>query len=396
MSNPPGTPPLGGAVKPKIGGRTPGRKRGTDPVCKVQGCGRPVKHLKTLNIRYRICDEHVKAEHVVVDGEKRRFCQQCSRLQLVSEFDGNKRSCRERLERIGKRRKQRLKDDNAQTPREVGTCGVSSSEVTPDLQRMAPKPGLETESQHALHEAHVGLSSTEASPHGYQSSPCSELNAASVSKSANSQGLGQKIRTQVQDRTQPVDAGLQRAAVLSALQDALKVSQVSNAMSVSDRMGAAPLQPDSPSSPAGVPLGSGVFSIGRPKSSDKLRRASSSGLLPAPDSVPSGSFSLPSLGQTSSFNPSFSLPEAIPCSTRMSASHQGLAVSTVLDSLQMEASEMHAPVSSSQTASINPLLMQHSVRPLVSYPCSYALPCRGCLIKWCVFKLVYVMYLSRV
>lgn len=42
------------------------------------------------------------------DGQLQRFCQQCGRFHLLSAFDDNKRSCRERLARHNERRKRRI------------------------------------------------------------------------------------------------------------------------------------------------------------------------------------------------------------------------------------------------------------------------------------------------
>jgi hypothetical protein len=33
---------------------------------------------------------------IVRDGKPQRFCQQCGRFHLLTDFDGNKRSCRAR------------------------------------------------------------------------------------------------------------------------------------------------------------------------------------------------------------------------------------------------------------------------------------------------------------
>lgn len=41
-----------------------------------------------------------------VDGQYIRFCQQCGRFQLLSEFDGEKRSCRSKLAKHNLRRRQ--------------------------------------------------------------------------------------------------------------------------------------------------------------------------------------------------------------------------------------------------------------------------------------------------
>jgi hypothetical protein len=42
---------------------------------------------------------------MVVEGQSIRFCQQCGRFQLLDEFDGDRRSCRRKLEKHNERRR---------------------------------------------------------------------------------------------------------------------------------------------------------------------------------------------------------------------------------------------------------------------------------------------------
>lgn len=83
-------------------------------------------HLKTLNVRYRICDNCCKANFVVDAGERKRFCQQCSRLQPIEEFDGSKRSCRDRLRRIGERRKDKMQLEEVSIPQKCICNGMTA------------------------------------------------------------------------------------------------------------------------------------------------------------------------------------------------------------------------------------------------------------------------------
>lgn len=67
-------------------------------MCQIPNCGKELKDEKPYNIRYKVCSAHLNmAEVVIENGENMRFCQQCARFQLASEFDGLKRSCRARL-----------------------------------------------------------------------------------------------------------------------------------------------------------------------------------------------------------------------------------------------------------------------------------------------------------
>jgi hypothetical protein len=80
----------------------------TANLCQVNGCTVDVASghgQKAYNSRYRICETHLKSMCTYKDGIAVRFCQQCGKFQAVEEFDGDKRSCRERLERHNARRR---------------------------------------------------------------------------------------------------------------------------------------------------------------------------------------------------------------------------------------------------------------------------------------------------
>jgi hypothetical protein len=47
--------------------------------------------------RYKICPFHLELPCLVVEGQSIRFCQQCGRYQLLSDFDGDRRSCRRKV-----------------------------------------------------------------------------------------------------------------------------------------------------------------------------------------------------------------------------------------------------------------------------------------------------------
>ncbi|XP_027906166.1 squamosa promoter-binding-like protein 7 [Vigna unguiculata] len=75
------------------------------PRCQVEGCHVALVNAKEYHRRHRVCDMHSKAPKVVVLGLEQRFCQQCSRFHVVSEFDETKRSCRRRLAGHNERRR---------------------------------------------------------------------------------------------------------------------------------------------------------------------------------------------------------------------------------------------------------------------------------------------------
>eukprot|EP00879_Flechtneria_rotunda_P009711 GHRR01010160.1.p1 GENE.GHRR01010160.1~~GHRR01010160.1.p1 ORF type:complete len:714 (+),score=337.22 GHRR01010160.1:258-2144(+) len=76
-------------------------------VCQVPGCARDLSGLKEYHQRYRICDVHIKLPQVMKDGRLQRFCQQCGRFHDLAAFDGNRKSCREQLQKHNARRRRR-------------------------------------------------------------------------------------------------------------------------------------------------------------------------------------------------------------------------------------------------------------------------------------------------
>ncbi|KAJ4952243.1 hypothetical protein NE237_029075 [Protea cynaroides] len=75
------------------------------PRCQVEGCHAALGNAKDYHRRHKVCEMHSKAPKVVVLGIEQRFCQQCSRFHVVSEFDDSKRSCRRRLAGHNERRR---------------------------------------------------------------------------------------------------------------------------------------------------------------------------------------------------------------------------------------------------------------------------------------------------
>ncbi|KAF8073175.1 LG1 [Scenedesmus sp. PABB004] len=71
--------------------------------CCVVGCEVDLASLgKPYNLKKHICPAHVRAPAVHCGGSAHRlwrFCQQCGRLEPLTSFEGNKRSCRTSLER---------------------------------------------------------------------------------------------------------------------------------------------------------------------------------------------------------------------------------------------------------------------------------------------------------
>nr|XP_027127445.1 squamosa promoter-binding protein 2-like isoform X2 [Coffea arabica] len=50
------------------------------PGCRAENCKADLTDSKSYHKRHKVCEYHAKAEVVVVEGLKQRFCQQCSRI----------------------------------------------------------------------------------------------------------------------------------------------------------------------------------------------------------------------------------------------------------------------------------------------------------------------------
>ncbi|GAU24418.1 hypothetical protein TSUD_391270 [Trifolium subterraneum] len=75
------------------------------PRCQAEGCNADLSQAKHYHRRHKVCEFHSKAATVIAAGLTQRFCQQCSRFHLLSEFDNGKRSCRKRLADHNRRRR---------------------------------------------------------------------------------------------------------------------------------------------------------------------------------------------------------------------------------------------------------------------------------------------------
>ncbi|KAF8106876.1 hypothetical protein N665_0130s0048 [Sinapis alba] len=86
----------------KVKSGSPGRNY---PKCQVDSCNEDLSVAKDYHRRHKVCEVHSKATKALVGNQMQRFCQQCSRFHLLSEFDEGKRSCRRRLAGHNKRRR---------------------------------------------------------------------------------------------------------------------------------------------------------------------------------------------------------------------------------------------------------------------------------------------------
>ncbi|PRW58718.1 copper responsive regulator 1 isoform A [Chlorella sorokiniana] len=135
----PAEAPQGGKAARK-GGDTTATKQG----CQVDGCTITVGNGKDYHSRYKICEFHLKAHVVQKNGLPHRFCQQCGKFQPLEDFDGDKRSCRARLDKHNARR--RRQREMAHMLKKTGTIdekvliekyGLSEEQLAPKLARLA-------------------------------------------------------------------------------------------------------------------------------------------------------------------------------------------------------------------------------------------------------------------
>ncbi|EEF51759.1 squamosa promoter-binding-like protein 13A isoform X2 [Ricinus communis] len=73
--------------------------------CLVDGCSADLSNCRDYHRRHKVCELHSKTPQVTIAGQKKRFCQQCSRFHSLEEFDEGKRSCRKRLDGHNRRRR---------------------------------------------------------------------------------------------------------------------------------------------------------------------------------------------------------------------------------------------------------------------------------------------------
>lgn len=75
-----------------------------EPTCLVPGCPVPLSELRGFSLRCRACLPHRTADSVEFPGgEQKRFCQQCNKFHPLTEFQGNKRGCKVKLEKHNQR-----------------------------------------------------------------------------------------------------------------------------------------------------------------------------------------------------------------------------------------------------------------------------------------------------
>lgn len=54
------------------------------PVCQIPGCHKSLELLKEYHQRHRVCEEHARADVVIMDDKQQRYCQQCGRYSTCT------------------------------------------------------------------------------------------------------------------------------------------------------------------------------------------------------------------------------------------------------------------------------------------------------------------------
>lgn len=91
--------------------------------CQAEKCTADLSDAKPYHRRHKVCEQHAKAQVVLVGGIRQRFCQQCSRFHELSEFDETKRSCRRRLAGHNERRRKNSAESHAEGSSRKGIGG---------------------------------------------------------------------------------------------------------------------------------------------------------------------------------------------------------------------------------------------------------------------------------
>uniref|UniRef100_A0ACD6A6U3 Uncharacterized protein n=1 Tax=Avena sativa TaxID=4498 RepID=A0ACD6A6U3_AVESA len=108
------------------------------PRCQAEGCKADLSGAKHYHRRHKVCEYHAKASLVAAGGKQQRFCQQCSRFHVLTEFDEAKRSCRKRLAEHNRRRRKPAASSNTAGSKDSGpppkkhNAGAVSSSYTAD------------------------------------------------------------------------------------------------------------------------------------------------------------------------------------------------------------------------------------------------------------------------
>ncbi|KAG6528372.1 hypothetical protein ZIOFF_010527 [Zingiber officinale] len=131
------------AEKVEVGARKRARSGGASTSvvrCQVPGCEVDIRELKGYHKRHRVCLECANASSVELNGEQKRYCQQCGKFHVLANFDEGKRSCRRKLERHNNRRRRKNNDPNNLVEKETEAQGDPLLGVTCDGELIKETP----------------------------------------------------------------------------------------------------------------------------------------------------------------------------------------------------------------------------------------------------------------
>ncbi|KAF8401584.1 hypothetical protein HHK36_012529 [Tetracentron sinense] len=127
--------------------------------CQVPGCEADIRELKGYHRRHRVCLSCANASEVLIDGQCKRYCQQCGKFHILLDFDEGKRSCRRKLERHNNRRRRKAidfrgaveKEPQGGLPAEGVSCDAEAEKdsLCVSNQIMGREALLESEDGHA-------------------------------------------------------------------------------------------------------------------------------------------------------------------------------------------------------------------------------------------------------
>ena len=114
-------PQMGFAPAPAVASHTGG------PRCQVADCAAPLSGLPRYNMRYHICEPHLRAPSADIAGVASRWCQTCTRWHALSAFEGERRTCTAQLEKRRLRRRVAAKSAKAGLQAQLAKAGPAAA-----------------------------------------------------------------------------------------------------------------------------------------------------------------------------------------------------------------------------------------------------------------------------
>ncbi|KAK6930089.1 SBP domain, partial [Dillenia turbinata] len=102
--------------------------------CQVPDCGADISELKGYHRRHRVCLRCANASAVTLDGESKRYCQQCGKFHVLRDFDEGKRSCRRKLERHNNRRRRKPANGKGMVDKDASEVLLAEVDDTCDVE----------------------------------------------------------------------------------------------------------------------------------------------------------------------------------------------------------------------------------------------------------------------